>query len=354
MLIKDSESKLFQRSLVYKPFHYPVFDTMTQEHEKIHWITEEVEMSDDQADWRLNSSKDEKGFITTFLQIFTTGDVGVAQNYKDLFIPVFKNNEANNWFTSVANRETEHQRAYAMANETFGLPESTFGDFDKYSEMRNRIELMTTHFDNTTIEGLSLNLVHTAFNEGIGLMGAFASLLSLNRSDVAAFNGMKGRYKGFSKINKWSLREESMHVDGAIYAHKQVLIEHRHVLNDALKKQVYDLARKFVETEDIYLDLAFAQYNLSTITKEEIKLYIRYLMDRRLLQLGYKAIFGVKKNPCEWVDALLRGAGGKKMANFFETRVDDYQAAGAIVGDYDHVKMIGGWATLVHAPNLPK
>ncbi len=344
MLIKDSESKLFQRSLVYKPFHYPAFDTMTQEHEKLHWLSDEAEMSDDLSDWRLNSSEDEKKFITTNLKIFTTGDVAVAQNYKDLFIPVFKNNEANNWFTSVANRETEHQRAYAMANETFGLPESTFGDFDKFKEMRDRIDLMTTHYDNATIGGLALNLVHTSFNEGIGLMGAFGSLLSLNRSDIAGYNGHKGRYKGFGKINKWSLRDETMHVDGAIYTHKQLIIEHRHVLNDALKKQVYDLARKFVETEDIYLDLAFAQYKLHTITKEEIKAYIRYLMDRRLLQMGYKAIFGVKKNPCEWIDDLLRGAGGKKMANFFETRVDDYQAAGAIIGKYDHAKALGNVA----------
>ena len=45
-----------------------------------------------------------------------------------------------------------------------------------------------------------------------------------------------------------------------------------------------------------------------------------------------KAIFGVKKNPLPWVDAML----GVTHSNFFETRVTDY-AKGSLTGSWDEV-----------------
>lgn len=333
MLIQNSESPLFQESLIYRPFKYPVFEELRIKHEKVHWVTDEIEMSDDVADWRLNSSDDEKAFIKQNLTIFTTGDVAVAQQYKKLFIPVFKNNEANNWFTSVANRESEHQAAYAMANDTFGLPESLFSKFTEYTEMKNRVEYMITQYDVATVEGLALALAHTTFNEGVALFGAFISLLNFNRTDVDGYKGKRGRYRGFTKINKWSLRDEGIHVEGSTFGFKQVLKEHRQIINDEFKKQVYDMARQFLKLEDTYLDLVFAEYNLFTISKDDVKAYMRMMLDRRLVQLGFKPITGVKTNACEWVDILLGGAGGNTLSNFFETRVDAYQVSGALVGD---------------------
>lgn len=335
MLITESESPLFQKSLVYKPFSYQVFYDLMKAHEKVHWITDEAELGDDVTDWRLNSSDEERSFIKTILTIFTTGDVAVAQNYKEIFIPAFQNNEVSNWLTSVAARETIHQDAYAMANETFGLPDSLFAEFTKYKEMRDRIDLMTTQYNPQEVEGQALALAHTTFNEGVGLFGAFVNLLHLHRFDIPGHNGHRGRYKGLTKVNKWSLRDESLHVDGSSALYKQVMREHRHLMNDGHKKQVYDIARKVVGAEDAFLDLAFQNYNLPTITKDEVKAYIRKMTNRRLVQLGFKEIYQVSGDPCSFVDEILNGSSGKRQGNFFETRVDQYQASGALVGKVD-------------------
>lgn len=340
MLVSESKSPLFNHSLVYRPFKYEWAEELRKEHEKVHWVAEEVELSDDIADWRLNSSIDEKTFIKTNLTIFTTGDVAVASNYVDMFLPVFKNNEIRNGLLSIAAREAIHQEAYAMVNNSFGLSDSLFGKFQEYEEMRDRVDLMVTRYDMTTVEGVALSLGHTVFNEGVNLFAAFINLLNLNRFDIPGHNGKRGRYKGFAKINKWSLRDESIHVDFGAKLHRQVVSEHRFILNDGFKKKIYDIARASVAAEDKYLDLAFENFNLPTITKEGVKKYIRFMADRRLIQLGYKGIFGVKVNPEPWVDEILGGASGKKIGNFFEVRIDDYSAAGATVGEVSWVDII--------------
>ncbi|ACV50049.1 bifunctional gluaredoxin/ribonucleoside-diphosphate reductase subunit beta [Delftia phage PhiW-14] len=338
MRVADSESKLFQVSSTYKPFLYQEFYDLMTKHEDAHWVKQEAELGDDVNDWRNRSSDDERSFIKEILTVFTQGDVVVADNYKSIFIPAFKNNEVSNWLVGVAAREVIHQDAYAMANETFGLPDSMFGRFREYQEMRERNDLMATQYDPSMVEGLAMGLVHTTFNEGVCLMGAFANLLQFNRFDVPGFNGYRGRYKGLTKINKWSLRDEGIHVEGSSLLYRKVMGEHPWLMTDEHKKQVYDLARAVVAAEDLFLDLAFKKYQL-TMTKDESKAYVRYMMNRRLLQLGHKAIFEVQGIPCPWIEEILGGAGGKRDSNFFETRVDNYQASGALVGELDWSKV---------------
>ena len=52
--------------------------------------------------------------------------------------------------------------------------------------------------------------------------------------------------------------------------------------------------------------------------------YIRYIADRRLLQLGLKPNYGVKDNPLGWLDDVL----GVEHQNFFEGRATSYMKAG--------------------------
>ena len=66
-------------------------------------------------------------------------------------------------------------------------------------------------------------------------------------------------------------------------------------------------------------------------TAQDVKKYIRYITDRRLLQLGLKTTFKVKENPLSWLEWVLNGADH---TNFFENRVTEYEVAG-LTGDWD-------------------
>jgi ribonucleoside-diphosphate reductase beta chain len=87
-----------------------------------------------------------------------------------------------------------------------------------------------------------------------------------------------------------------------------------------------------VKLEDKFIDLAFGVSDMEGLTKEDVKKYIRYIADRRLISLGLKGIFKVKKNPLPWVDGML----GTTHTNFFEQKVTDY-AKGSLTGNWDEV-----------------
>jgi ribonucleoside-diphosphate reductase beta chain len=101
--------------------------------------------------------------------------------------------------------------------------------------------------------------------------------------------------------------------------------EHPRVVTDIFKKEIYELARKVVSLEDKVIDLSFEGGDIEGLSKDEVKRYIRYLADRRLIQMGLRGNFKVKENPLPWVEEL---TSGDSMSNFFEKTVTDYSAVG--------------------------
>ena len=79
-----------------------------------------------------------------------------------------------------------------------------------------------------------------------------------------------------------------------------------------------------VKLEDKFLNLVFEMGDIQGLTKTEMKEYIRYIADRRLLQLGLKPNYGIKNNPLDWLDDVL----GVEHQNFFEGRATTYMKAG--------------------------
>ena len=307
---------LLEFSETYKPFHYPWAVEITTRHEKCHWIEDELDLSEDVADWKGGKiTQIEKDYITNILRLFTQSDVAVGQNYFDQFIPKFKNNEIRNMLGSFAAREGIHQRAYALLNETLGLPDSEYHAFLDYSEMADKIDYMRKA-DTNTLRGLGLSIAKSVFNEGVALFASFVMLLNFQRF---------GKMKGMGKVVEWSIRDESIHVEGNSKLFKAFIKEHSRVVDDQFKKEIYEMSQDIVELEDKFIDLAYAMGNIEGLDKSEVKEYIKYITDRRLLQLGMKPNFKVKDNPLPWLEWVLNGADH---TNFFENRVTEYEVAG--------------------------
>jgi ribonucleoside-diphosphate reductase beta chain len=88
-----------------------------------------------------------------------------------------------------------------------------------------------------------------------------------------------------------------------------------------------------VELEDKFIDLAFGINGMEDLTAEDVKKYIRYIADRRLIGLGMKGIFNVRRNPLPWVEEMINAP---THTNFFENRATDY-AKGATSGTWNDV-----------------
>ena len=321
-ILKARGGGLTVASQTYKPFYYSWAVDLTVRHEKAHWIEDEIDLGEDVSDWKTNKvTPIEKDYITNILRLFTQSDVAVGQNYYDQFIPKFKNNEIRNMLGSFANREGVHQRAYALLNDTLGLPDSEYHAFLEYKEMTDKIEFMQKA-DITTQRGLALALAKSVFNEGVALFASFVMLLNFQRV---------GKMKGMGKVVEWSIRDESMHVEGNSRLFKAFVAEHPKLVDNEFKKEIYVMAKNVVKLEDKFIQLAYAMGEIEGLTMEEVKTYIRYITDRRLLQLGLKTTFKVKNNPLPWLEWILNGADH---TNFFENRVTEYEVAG-LTGSWD-------------------
>ena len=321
-ILKARGGGLTVASETYKPFYYSWAVDLTVRHEKAHWIEDEIDLGEDVSDWKTNKvTPIEKDYITNILRLFTQSDVAVGQNYYDQFIPKFKNNEIRNMLGSFANREGVHQRAYALLNDTLGLPDSEYHAFLEYKEMTDKIEFMQKA-DITTQRGLALALAKSVFNEGVALFASFVMLLNFQRV---------GKMKGMGKVVEWSIRDESMHVEGNSRLFKAFDAEHPKLVDNEFKKEIYVMAKNVVKLEDKFIQLAYAMGEIEGLTMEEVKTYIRYITDRRLLQLGLKTTFKVKNNPLPWLEWILNGADH---TNFFENRVTEYEVAG-LTGSWD-------------------
>jgi ribonucleoside-diphosphate reductase beta chain len=139
--------------------------------------------------------------------------------------------------------------------------------------------------------------------------------------------------KGMGQIITWSIVDETMHAESMIKLFRTYVEENRDIWNDQLKGEIYTIAEKMVSLEDNFIDLAFSSNLMENLTNADVKQYIRYIADRRLISLGLKGIFKVKKNPLPWVEEMINAP---THTNFFENRATDY-AKGALSGDWSNV-----------------
>ena len=309
-------------SKTYKPFMHPWAFELWEKHEDIHWTAKEASLNDDIIDWKRKLTPQEKNFIINILRLFTQSDVQVGQNYYDYLIPIFKNNEVRNMLGSFANREATHQTAYALLNDTLGLPDEEFHKFLEYKAMSDKIDFMADNNVDTDA-GVALALAKTVFSEGVSLFSSFAMLLQLQTV---------GKMKGMCTIVEWSIRDETMHVQGNSRLFREWCAEYPAIVTDELKSAIYRMAEDVVINEDKFIELAYEdEYEFANLSRDEVRTYIRYMADYRLKQLGLKPIMGVAKNPIPTLDWLINGSSHD---NFFEKRVTEYSVNG-MEGDWN-------------------
>jgi ribonucleoside-diphosphate reductase beta chain len=143
----------------------------------------------------------------------------------------------------------------------------------------------------------------------------------------------QGKMKGMGQIITWSIVDETQHAESMIKLFRTYIEENKDIWNDDLKSRIYSIAEKMVELEDNFIDLAFATGGIEGLSAEDVKKYIRYIADRRLISLGLKGIFKVKKNPLPWVEEMINAP---THTNFFENRATDY-SKGALSGSWENV-----------------
>lgn len=314
---------LTDERVAYKPFYFPWAYDMWLKSEQSHWLFNEVSMQEDIKTWK-KLSKEEKLFLTNIFRFFTQGDIDVADGYVRKYLPHFPQPEVRMMLLGFASREAMHIAAYSHLIETLGMPDTIYNDFMKYKEMSDKHDFLKSK----TLKGprgIARDIaIFSGFTEGLQLFSSFIMLLNFPR---------QGKMKGMGQIISWSIVDETLHTEGMIKLFRTFIEQNKEVWDDELKREIYDIARKMVELEDAFVDLAFKTGGIEGLTSDEVKSYIRYIADRRLISMGLKGHFKVKKNPLPWVEQMINSPSH---TNFFENRSTDY-AKGALTGSWGDV-----------------
>ena len=300
---------------IYKPFSYPWAYEAWHIQQKIHWLPEEVPLGDDVKDWRHTLSDNERHLLTQIFRFFTQADIEVNNCYMRHYTQVFQPTEVQMMLAAFSAMETVHIAAYSHLLDTIGMPETEYMAFLKYKEMKDKYDYMQ-EFNVTSKRDIAKTLaVFGAFTEGLQLFASFAILLNFPRHN---------KMKGMGQIVTWSVRDETLHTNSIIRLFKTFLYENPEIFDEQLQKELYVACSTIVDHEDAFIDLAFEMGDVQGLTADDVKKYIRYIGDRRLMQLGLQPIYHLKKNPLPWIDEILNGV---EHTNFFENRVTEYTKA---------------------------
>ena len=99
------------------------------------------------------------------------------------------------------------------------------------------------------------------------------------------------------QIISWSVRDETLHCNSIIRLFRTFVQENPELWNEDLKREIYITCATIVDHEDAFIDLAFEQGAVEGLTAQEVKQYIRYIADRRLMQLGLNALYPRREEP---------------------------------------------------------
>jgi ribonucleoside-diphosphate reductase beta chain len=286
-------------------------------------------MNEDIIDWQSKLTFNERYFLTHLFRFFTQADIDVAGGYVNSYLPMFPQPEVRMMLSSFAAREALHIAAYSHLIETLGLPETIYNQFLEYAAMKDKHEYFQTIAENgaelSPEAGIAEKIAaFSAFTEGLALFSSFIMLLNFPRH---------GKMKGMGQIVTWSIVDETLHTESMIKLFRVYVEENRGIWKDDLKAQIYKIATKMVELENTFIDLAFSMGPMENLTADDVKQYIKYICDRRLISLGLKSIWNVRRNPLPWIEEMINAPGH---TNFFENHATEY-SKGALKGSWSTV-----------------
>lgn len=297
-----------------------------------HWMPQEINMAKDVAEWRGQGAltEDERLIVMRSLGYFSTADSLVANN---LLLSIYKHitsPECRQYILLQAREEAIHIHAYQYCIESLGIDDGEV--FNMYREIPSvarkaawslkhtqgvnnpEFKTGTPETDRQFLHNL---IAYYLCAEGIFFYAGFSLILSMGR---------RNKLMGISEQFQYILRDESMHLNFGVDVINTIKLENPELWDAEMQAA----ARKLV-VEAVTLEVEFARdmmprgvLGMNAGVMEE---YLKFIGNRRLAQIGLEPLWEGVSNPFPWMSEMM---DLRKEKNFFETKVNEYQQAGAL------------------------
>ncbi|MCS7527015.1 ribonucleotide-diphosphate reductase subunit beta [Pseudomonas aeruginosa] len=300
-----------------------------------HWMPQEVNMTADIALWKDPNglSEDERRIVMRSLGFFSTADSLVANNLVLAVYRLITNPECRQYILRQAFEEAIHTHAYQYCIESLGMDEGEI--FNMYREvpsvakkaswgLKYTRSISDPQFQTGTVETdrqfLKNLIAYYCVLEGMFFYCGFTQILSMGRR-----NKMTGTAEQFQYI----LRDESMHLNFGIDVINTIKMENPHLWDAQMQEEATQMILQGAQLEIEYAQDTMPRgvLGMNAATMAD---YLKFIANRRLVQIGLKEQFPGVANPFPWMSEIM---DLKKEKNFFETRVVDYQVGGALSWD---------------------
>jgi ribonucleoside-diphosphate reductase beta chain len=296
-----------------------------------HWNPEDVPMTRDILNWNSGTITDaEKTVIKRCLGFFAGSESLVGNNLVTLFKHI-TDPECRQYMARQIWEECLHNDTVVYICDSLKL------DLNEVYEAHNNIpsikakddflmrvtKTINKDIDASTVEGrraiTKAAFLYWVVCEGTFFFSGFAMMLAI-----------KNKIPGIGEQIEYTLRDESLHIAFGASLITKIKEQYPDVWNEEFEKDLTECL-----AEAVILETKYAQDVLPPgiigLSPTMFIDYMQYIGNRRLESVGMKFRFENDKNPFDFlseVQDLL------KAKNFFETRVTEYQSAGALADDF--------------------
>lgn len=274
------------------------------------WTAEEIDLSQDLADWNNKLNDNERHFVKHVLAFFAASDGIVNENLAINFLNEVQYPEARCFYGFQIMMENIHSETYSLLIDTYikdpAEKDKLLHAVDTVPCVGKKAEWALRWIGNGSF---AERLIAFAAVEGIFFSGSFCSIFWLKK---------RGLMPGLSFSNELISRDEGLHCDFAC------LLYTSHVKNKLPKEQVTKIITDAVLIEKEFVVDAIP-VKLIGMNADLMCQYIEFCADRLLVSLGCEKYYNAA-NPFDFMEMI--SLQGK--TNFFEKRVAEYQKAGVM------------------------
>jgi ribonucleoside-diphosphate reductase beta chain len=290
----------------YDKLKYPKLYELAERMEEYFWRANEVSLVKDRNDYD-DLTETEKFVFDTNLKWQTATDSMLSRSLNTLGRYV-SNPELEACIQVWSFFESNiHSRSYSHILKNVYPDESVFWDSILQDEevVRRANEIKNDYDSFFNDEGDAKQkifnaLLSTQITEGLAFYTSFV---------CSFFFAARGKMEGNGKIIKFIARDENLHVAVSQNVLSYLRDNEDEGFVDLVKQnqeKVYDAYHMAVEHEKRWADYLFSRGPLLGLNADILKGYIEWLANNRLASLGYKKMFGVKKNPLgAWYDQFM-------------------------------------------------
>lgn len=323
----DARPSLFKPRKQVLPYEYPNLIQYSDAIRHSYWLHTEFTYTSDIQNYYSDCTEHEKNVVTRAMLAISQIEVDVKRFWGDIYY-LFPKPEMDLIGGVFFDSETRHFDAYRNLLELLGM-NTLFTTVPSIEPLQARVNYIGKFMKGKKKNQRGAILSTTLFSlfvEHISLFSQFLIMMSFNKE--------RNLFKGLSNAIEATSKEEEIHGKFGIEIINILKEENPELFTDELYQELSELAKEAFEAEMKIVDWIFDGQDLTFLSIETVKNYIRKRYNNSLAELGLPAEYVVVEDEykkVEWFDVEVLAS---KENDFFNKRSTDYSKKGkAITAD---------------------